>query len=102
MCCIFTPAIVLKSSPERWIDVPLPDEPNDSGDFFASSISSFTLDAGTDLFTTSRLGVDARKVIGVKSLMWLYGIRSYSAALMAWVPTVPTINVVPSGALLAT
>ena len=48
-----------------------PAEPKDSGCFFARSISSRTLLAGTVLLTTSRLGVDARKVIGVKSRRWL-------------------------------
>ena len=71
MCCIFTPAIVLNSSPDRWIEVPLPEEPKFSGCLRASSISSLTFVAGTLLLTTSRLGVDARKLTGVKSLTWL-------------------------------
>ena len=75
------------------MDVPLPEDPKLSGVCLASAISSFTFLAGTALLTTSKLGVDAKKLIGVKSLMWLNGMLAYSAGLIAWVPTVAISSV---------
>ncbi len=49
-----TPAIDLKSSPDRWVELPAPDDANvsDPGFAFASCTSSATLRAGTCGFTT--------------------------------------------------
>ncbi len=70
MCCMSTPAIVLKSSPDRCCDVPLPDEANVyfPGLAFSKTTSSFTSFAGTPGLTTSMFGTRAIIVIGMKSL----------------------------------
>ena len=60
----------LSSSPDRWLDVPLPNEPKFSfpGLAFAKAISSRADFAGSSGLTTSRLGTDAVRVMGLKSL----------------------------------
>ena len=62
--------MVLKSSPERWIEVPLPLEAKlISPDFvLSSSINSFTDLAGSDGCTTRTLGTAAISPMGTKSL----------------------------------
>jgi hypothetical protein len=91
MCSMSMPVIVLKSSPDTWIDVPEPDDAKlIFPSFLPSAMNSFSVFAGTLLFTTSMFGVVASSVTGAKSLTVSYGIFAYSAALMACVPTVPT------------
>ena len=65
-----SPVISLKSSAVRCGELPVPLDANDmpSGLAFARSISSFTLFAGTLLFTTSTSGLDATSDTKVKSL----------------------------------
>ncbi|MNX86440.1 hypothetical protein D3C86_1183240 [compost metagenome] len=69
-CTIDTPAVVLKSSAARWLDVPWPLEANEyfSGSFFSRATNSCRLAAGTDWFTDITLGIVATTVSGVKSL----------------------------------
>src|SRR4029079_7266367 len=78
-CVISTPVIVLNSSPDRWIDVPLPDDAKLSlpGFAFAYAISSCTDLNGNDGLTTSTFGTPATRITGAKSLTWSYGIFLY-------------------------
>ena len=59
----------LNSSPERWIEVPLPLDAKVSlpGSFFAASISSRTLLGGKEGAATSTLGTPATSETGAKS-----------------------------------
>ena len=69
------PVIVLKSSPETWIDVPDPDEANVIlPSRLPRAMNSASVFAGTSLLMTSRLGVVASSVTGAKSLTMSYGI----------------------------
>ncbi|KAG1082971.1 hypothetical protein G6F46_015669 [Rhizopus delemar] len=64
-----TPAVVLKSSAARWLDVPWPLEAKEyfSGSFFNSATNSGKVLAGTDWLTDITLGIVATTVSGVKS-----------------------------------
>ena len=68
-CTIWIPAADLKSSPERWLVAPMPALPKliVFGFALASSISSFTVFAGTLGCTTRRFGTTTRREIGAKS-----------------------------------
>jgi hypothetical protein len=64
-----TPVITLNNSPDRWVPVATPEEPNESlsGFSLASAISSLTLFTPTDGCTTRILGVVETSAIGAKS-----------------------------------
>jgi hypothetical protein len=63
------PATDLKSSPDRWFDVPWPKDAKSSlpGCDLARATSSFTFFAGTSGCTTRMFGTEATSVIGAKS-----------------------------------
>src|SRR6266568_898056 len=65
----FTPAMELNSSPARCAGVPWPEEAKliSPGLALASAISSFTVRARSDGWTTSTLGVEAASVTGARS-----------------------------------
>ena len=69
MCSTSMPAMLLKSSPERCVELPAPDEANDSlpGCAFASATSSTTDFAGTSGGTVSTLVIDVVKDTGSRS-----------------------------------
>ena len=94
-CCMSTPAMLLKSSPDRCCDVPLPLEANVylPGFAFISATSSATFFAGTFGLMTSRFGSRAISVIGTKSRTGSYGRLLYSDALIACVLIVPPTSV---------
>ena len=64
-----TPAMLLKSSPDRCCDVPLPLDANEylPGFAFNNAMSSATFFAGISGLTTSMFGTRAISVIGTKS-----------------------------------
>ena len=63
------PVMVLKSSPETWIEVPEPAEAKVIlPSFLPRAMNSARVFAGTSLWTTSRFGVVASRVTGAKSL----------------------------------
>jgi hypothetical protein len=67
----------LKSSPERWIDVPLPEDAmlKRFVPAFASAMKSFTVVAFTFFgLTTIRFGTPAAKATASKSVSGSYGI----------------------------
>ena len=68
-----TPACILNSSPPRCCGVPTPTEPNVSlfGDFFASSMNSFTVRTGKAAGTTMTNGTSATRLIGANSVIGL-------------------------------
>ena len=74
-CTISTPAIILKSSPDRCSVVPLPAEAYEYlfGFFFSSAISSGRLWAGRSRLTASILGSDQMVDTKVKSVRALNG-----------------------------
>src|SRR6266700_1521616 len=100
----FTPAMELNSSPARCAGVPWPEEAKliSPGLALASAISSFTVRARSDGWTTSTLGVDAASVTGARSLIGSKGIFAKRLALIASGPAEPISIVYPSGADLAT
>ncbi|MNT28607.1 hypothetical protein D3C72_1643040 [compost metagenome] len=59
----------LKSSPDRWVELPAPDDANEylPGLALASLIRSATLDTGRSLFTISTLLMDAVYATGRRS-----------------------------------
>jgi hypothetical protein len=94
-CDICTPVITLNSSPDKWIDVPLPLEAKliAPGLSFASLINSATVFAGTEGCATSTFGTPATRMTGAKSFAASYGIFAYRLGLIACVPTVPISSV---------
>ena len=68
-CVAFTPAAALKSSHERWREVPLPAEPQLSlpGLALAQAMSSGKVFAGTRFAATSTSGKIAAVVTGTRS-----------------------------------
>src|SRR5688572_25156090 len=94
-CDICTPVSTLNSSPDRWIEVPLPLEAKlmVPGLDLATATSSGTVFAGTDGCATSTFGTPATSTIGAKSFAASYGIFAYRLVLIACVPTVPISNV---------
>src|SRR5947208_13868347 len=69
---------------------------------FASAISSGTVLAGRAGLTTSKSGVEATRLIKVKSLTLSYGSLPYRLALIACVVASQKYSVYPSGADLTT
>ena len=69
MCCMSTPAMLLKSSPDKCCDVPLPLDANEylPGLAFNSVINSATFLAAMSGLMTSMFGTRAISVIGTKS-----------------------------------
>ena len=72
-----TPVIDLNSSPDKWIELPLPEEAKLSSPGFSltSAISSATEWTSTSGLTTSTLGTVATSVTGAKSLIGSKGRR---------------------------
>jgi hypothetical protein len=60
---------MLKSSPARWFEVPLPPEPKfiSPGLLFASAMNSLSVAAGTDGLVIITFGTVATRLTGAKS-----------------------------------
>jgi hypothetical protein len=84
MCVILTCARWLNNSSARWVELPTPDDPNESvpGFSLASAINSFTVFTPASGLTTSTVGVEVRSATGSKSFMMSNGRLLLVAALI--------------------
>ena len=65
------PVIIFRSSPARWLAVPLPADAyvTAAGFAFASAINVFTEVAGSEGWTTSMFAADVHRITGAKSFI---------------------------------
>ncbi len=79
------PAMRLKSSPQRWSELPTPEEAKASfpGSFLAFSMSCLTFFAGNSGATIRMCGVDATGARATRSVSARYGRFGSAAALIA-------------------
>src|SRR5258708_13145472 len=75
---------MLKSSPARWLEVPLPPEPKfiSPGFVFASRMNSASVLAGTEGWVTMTFGTVATRLTGAKSLTAAYLSLGYRLGLI--------------------
>src|ERR687896_2658497 len=97
-------AVVLRSSPHRWLVVPAPPEAklSASGFALASAMTSVIDFAGSCGCATQRFGVVAALMTGVRSFCGLYAISLYSHWLVARMAEGAMSTVCPLGSPLAT